>query len=315
MYVAMIYTTTMNPRNSPDSTSVPAVFIGRALQAIGSTTTFIVGYATLRDMIDAENIGKTLGLLNSFQSAGALSGPAMAGVLLELTGYWITWGTVFLVILSNLIMRLAMIEKPQRRPRCVDVGPRERGVSTSQTPGPPTVPEVVDSNSTLLSGTSPQSYGSTGGKDRNLNRKSITTASFYKVIMSQPRVIIGLGSYMAHGSLISSYSTTIPTHVKRAFGWGSLSTGLLFATLQVPNLVLSPIYGWIRDRVGTRLPVTLGFQLLALLLWLLGAADQGQYPWAVSEDNAKTTYAIAVIGIGCFQPLLSGVGTIEITRE
>jgi MFS family permease len=294
---------------------VPAVFIGRALQAIGSTTTFIVGYATLRDTIDAENIGKSLGLLNSFQSAGALSGPAMAGILLELAGYWVTWGTVLLVILLNLIMRFAMIEKSQRGPRRVDIGPRHRGISTSQTPEPPTVPEVGNSNSTLLSGAPAQSYGSTGGSDGNLNRKSISAASFYKVTLIQPRVIVGLGSYIAHGSLVSSYSTTIPTHVKGAFGWGSLSIGILFATLQVPNLVLSPIYGWIRDRVGTRLPVTLGFQLLALLIWLLGAADQGQYPWAVSEDSAKTTYAIAVFGIGCFQPLLSGVGTIEITRE
>jgi hypothetical protein len=238
----------------------------------------------------------------------------MAGILLELTGYWVTWGTVFLVILLNLTMRLAMIEKLQRGPRCVDVGPREPGVSTSQTPEPPTAHAAVNSNSALLSGTPAQSYGSTNGRDGNLNGKSISATSFYKITMSQPRVIVGLGSYMAHGSLISSYSTTIPTHVKGAFGWGSLSTGLLFATLQVPNLVLSPIYGWIRDRVGTRLPVTLGFQLLALLVWLLGAADQEQYPWAVSKDSAKTTYAIAVIGIGCFQPLLNGAGTIEITR-
>jgi MFS family permease len=132
---------------------VPAVFIGQALQAISSTTTFIIGYVTLRNTINAENIGKTLGLLNSFQSARALSGPAIAGILLELTRYWVTWGTVFLVILLNLTMRLAMIEKLQRGPRCVDVGPREPGVSTSQTPEPPTAHAAVNSNSALLSGT------------------------------------------------------------------------------------------------------------------------------------------------------------------
>lgn len=84
--------------------AVPGVFIGRLLQAVGSTTAWIVGFATLRDTIELKDIGKTFGLVNSFVGAGSRSGPAVAGILLKLIGYLGTWGVVLLVILLDIVM-------------------------------------------------------------------------------------------------------------------------------------------------------------------------------------------------------------------
>ncbi|KAL3480961.1 major facilitator superfamily domain-containing protein [Aspergillus californicus] len=177
------------------ATKLPAVYMGRALQAVGSTATFIVGYATLRDCIEGANIGKTLGLANSFQSAGSLSGPAIAGIFFELAGYWASWGAVLLVILLNIVMRLVMVEKPRKKPRCADVGTRDRSVSSSATTTPPAVREVLMDDDTLLPSTSVRSYGSTVGKDTSLKQQNISMMSFYKVLLSQPRVVVGLVSY------------------------------------------------------------------------------------------------------------------------
>lgn len=118
-----------------------------------------------------------------------------------------------------------------------------------------------------------------------------------------------------YSAMIASYSTTIPVHVQDAFDWGSLPTGLLFFGLQGPIIILSPLFGWLRDKVGTRLPASLGFLLLAPLIWLPGAADRRRFPWAASLDAAKHTYIAAVIGIGCVTNLMSSVGTMEITSE
>lgn len=131
-------------------------------------------------------------------------------------------------------------------------------------------------------------------------------------------MIVGLLSYTAYSSLAASYNTTVPMHVRSAFDWGSLPTGLIFAALQAPNILLSPLCGWLRDKMGIRLPTSLGFIVLAPLFWLLGAADQTQFPWGHSKDSkdhAQATYIIAIIAIGCVQNLLTSVGTIEMTCE
>ncbi|KAF3924034.1 hypothetical protein ABW21_db0206472 [Orbilia brochopaga] len=232
------------------------------------------------------------GLVNSCVSIGALSGPATAGVLLELTGYWFTWGTVFAVILLDIGMRVVMLEKPKKL---------ETDTSTSENP---------EEGSALSPDAPVRTYGSV---KQDPTVKEISTLFFYKVMLSQPRVLVGLSCSVVFSSMLASYGTTVPTHVKFAFGWGSLPAGLLFAAIEGPTIVMSPFFGWLRDRVGTGRPAGTGFILLAPLVWLLGAADQKQFPWAVTEDSAKHTYIAAAVGIGLVTNLMAGVGTVEIT--
>jgi MFS family permease len=226
-----------------------------------------MGFATLRESIDAKNIGKTVGLVSSFVSAGSLSGPALAGVLFDLAGYSVTWGFLLFIIMSNIIMRLVMIEKPRKgAERCGAPGDPTQQLRTEQE-------GVNDTTTSLLSSTPTQSYSSTWYRGNNVNKESVSILSFYKIVLSQRRVIVSLGCYITHSSLLASYSTTIPTHVKRTFGWGSLPAGLVLTAQQAPNILLGPISGLVRDKVGTRFPTGIGFLLLAPLLWLLGAAD------------------------------------------
>ncbi|KAJ5937810.1 hypothetical protein N7454_004152 [Penicillium verhagenii] len=250
------------------SRNLAGMFIGRILQAIGGTAAWIVGFATLRDSIDSKHIGKTFGIVRSCVSLGALAGPAVSGVLLELTGYWITWGSILLILAIDVVMRLLMVEKRSQAPKSNTVD-NENGEESHD-------PESGDETSPLLSDNVEQSSDSRlddGRKDTN-----VQVESFFRVICLQPRVITALLCSVVYTAILASYSTTIPLHVKDAFGWGSLQTGLLFMGLEGPIILASPLYGWLRDRVGTRLPATLGFGLLAPLLWLVGAADQKGIP-------------------------------------
>ncbi|KAH8205722.1 hypothetical protein TruAng_000216 [Truncatella angustata] len=290
------------------ATQLSGVFIGRFLQAIGGTSAWIIGFATLRDTIEAKDMGKAFGLVSGFSSAGAMSGPAIAGLLLSLAGYWATWGAALLVLLLDIAMRLAMLERPKKASKASvqEAICEERNEPTSQ-------PAGANEETGLLSDVHTQQY-STAVPRENLTKNDVmSTKSFYRVILGRPRVIVGLMCYMVYSSLHASYNTTIPTHVRSAFGWESLQTGLLFSALQGPTLILSPACGWLRDKVGTRLPTGVGFLLLAPLLWLLGAADQTRYPWAVSGEYAEVTYALTIVAIGCAQNLIASVGSIEIT--
>ncbi|KAF2212211.1 hypothetical protein CERZMDRAFT_59132 [Cercospora zeae-maydis SCOH1-5] len=265
------------------STQLWGVYVGRTLQSFGGTAAWIVGLATLRDSIDGKYMGRAFGFVHSCVSLGGLSGPAIAGVLLDLAGYWISWGAALLVIFIDIVMRLVMIEQK-----------KEPGHNTS-----------TDEYSTLL----PQSPDD----DEEEDEDAMSNAQFYKTMLGHGRVLVALSCTTVYSSMIASYSTTIPIHIKEAFGWGSLQAGLLFVGLQGPIIILSPVFGHLRDKVGTRAPATAGFLLLAPIIWLLGAAAETTFPWADTLQHSKATYITAVIGIGCVTNLMSGVGTIELT--
>ncbi|EGX52841.1 hypothetical protein AOL_s00007g177 [Orbilia oligospora ATCC 24927] len=281
------------------STKLWGVFLGRIIQGVGGTAAWIVGFATLRDSIHGSNMGKAAGLIQGFVSLGALSGPAVAGLLLELTGYWITWGSALLLLVVDIVMRLLMIE--------------QRKVKTNPSSPQEPAPEETNENSALIPGASTQSYDSVKNNEPPAQSSKISTLSFYKIIFSQRRVLTALLCSITYSTMLASFSTTIPTHVKFSFGWGSLPTGLLFVGLEGPTIIAGPLCGWFRDKVGTKAPATIGYLSLAPLLWLLGAADQQQFPWAKDEQSAKATYIATVITIGFITNLLSSVGTMELT--
>ena len=65
-------------------------------------------------------MGKTFGLVNSFVCTGALTGPAVAGFLLQLTGYWPTWSVVLVILALDITMRPVMIENSKNNVNSTD---------------------------------------------------------------------------------------------------------------------------------------------------------------------------------------------------
>jgi MFS family permease len=248
-------------------------------------------------------MGKAFGVVYSFVSLGGLSGPAAAGILLEIAGYWATWIVSLLVISTDIVMRLLMLEQPTKSKTETGVD-RPHGESDT----------TPDDSSPLLPEDGRQSYDTIISKP--VGRKTgVSVLTFYKLMLGRKRVLVALACNTMYSAMIASYSTTIPVHVMAVFGWGSLPTGLLFVGLQGPIILFGPLFGWLRDKVGTRLPAGSGFLLLAPLIWLLGAAAEPRFPWAHTSSSAKHTYIGAIIGIGCVTNLMSGVGAIEITSE
>ena len=56
-------------------------------------------------------MGQTMGLVTIAISVGTSAGTMLAGILLELIGYWPTWCTAFALIAVDAVMRLLIIEK------------------------------------------------------------------------------------------------------------------------------------------------------------------------------------------------------------
>ncbi|CAG8228976.1 hypothetical protein PENNAL_c0007G01893 [Penicillium nalgiovense] len=269
------------------------LFIGRFFQCIVSNALFIVSMATMAENIGSEHMGKIAGLSSTLTAAGTCSGPVIAGFLFGIGGYWTAWGGATLFLVVDIIMRLIMIEKPQKR----RTTRRSRNGSLCEEDRPSSEAEPL-----------------LDGGDRSSTTEEIGGWRFYVCLFRQPRFTAGIVCYFVFALFIASFESTIATHVRSAFGWGVFPVGLLFASIQGPGIILDPLVGLLKDRVGSRVPTTIGFIFVAPFLWVLGAAGDERFPWATLGSRGKIIYAVCTTLIGCFMCLLMGVGTMEATE-
>ncbi|THD00296.1 hypothetical protein EYZ11_000189 [Aspergillus tanneri] len=255
--------------------SLAVALVGSIVLALATSR-----YATIADNVQPEHLGKTYGIVSVVVGAGTSGGPIVAGVLFELGGYWTAWSSAFAILLLDIICRVLMVEKPRAHPGSHD-GDSE--------------------NAPLLSNTCD-----------NSEVEEKTGLQFYTYMFRHRKFVCGVVSYLMFGILTTSFDTTLPLHVRDVFHWGSMLSGMMFLAFQGPGIVLSPLCGWLKDRVGTRWPTTVGFISVAPVLWLLGTPGDERFPW-VNQDRGQIVYTLAMTGAGILTCLLNGAGTIEAT--
>lgn len=268
-----------------------SLFAGRLVQSVASTSLWVVGFATLADHVPANDVGKIYGFVTVAIAVGTSAGPLVAGVLFDLGGYWVAWSSVLFIVIVDVVMRCLMIEN------------RERDRPARTKPD-----EEESERESLLSPSTDSDEEPSLGTEK-------TGIQFYWCLLSNGRFLGGIVSYFCFAILTTSFDATLPLHVRDTFQWGSMPSGLLFAVLQGPGVFLSVPIGWLKDRVGTRHPTTIGFALLVPLLWTIGIPGDERFPWASAGKVGPTMYSAAVCGAGVVICLLNGVGMMEATRK
>ncbi|KGO55105.1 Tetracycline resistance protein, TetA/multidrug resistance protein MdtG [Penicillium expansum] len=270
--------------------SIPILFLGRALQAVASSAVWIIGYATIADTANQGNLGTTMGIAMSFVHLGVVGGPAISGVLLEVAGYWITWMVPLLILVIDLVARLLMIESPSTSFSQSDIKSSKIG-------------DTVDSTETtgLLPPQGDPQYPPT------------TASGFWRIILCDARVLTVLLIQVLNIAVAACFNATIPLHVQKTFGWGPSKIGFLFSCLVLPTLLIGPLAGWIRDRVGIRYPAAISLVLQAAVLVLLGIAGNEQISWASAQKYGGTLYIASIMAMGALRPFIAGLGPVELT--
>lgn len=133
------------------------------------------------------------------------------------------------------------------------------------------------------------------------------------MMLRNRRVVTALIADILFIMTIASFDTTIPIHIKKVFHWKTLQAGLLFLLLQLPSMILVVPAGWVKDKIGMRLPVTIGFILLAPSLWLLGVPGDNGFKWADGQAG-QNIYIGALLAIGVCRTLVLGFGGVEVMR-
>ena len=278
--------------------SIPIFFLGRAMQAVNSSVSWVVGLATLADRVDEEDIGKVMGIVMSLQTAGPILGPMVSGFLFDAVGYWPTWTAPLVMLLVDFIARWLMVEV--RLQKSVTMSSSDDQAETE--------------TSALVSGVDTQYQSIENEHSENVGDRAGPFA-FYLDILSDGRALTSICISSISMIFISSLDTTLPLHVQDVFGWGPSTSGLIFFCYSASSLVLTPVSGWLYDRVGPKHPLTVSLLAQVLSTWFLGVPRSDHIPWADSTTAAAAIFISAIVGVGGTSPFLSGIGILGLTSE
>jgi MFS family permease len=272
--------------------SIQILLLGRVMQALAGSAVWIIGYATIADTADQGNLGTIMGIVISFVNLGVIGGPAVSGLLLEVAGYWITCMAGLLILAIDLVARLLMIEPPRKSSSL-----KTKSTETAGTTG---TTDLTETTGLLHSHDGP---------------KNTPTGGFWRIMLCDARILTVLLIQVLNVAVGSCFNATIPLHVQETFGWGPSNTGFLFSCLVLPSLLVGPMAGWIRDRVGIRSPAAISFVLQAATLVLLGIAGNERIPWAGAQKHGGALYIASIVAISVFRPFVTGLGPTELTGK
>ncbi|KAJ6101826.1 hypothetical protein N7486_004253 [Penicillium sp. IBT 16267x] len=282
-----------------DKTTVMLLFSGRFVQAVANASVGVLGLSSLSRKVPLEEFNKINDIITISLAVGTTAAPLIAGVLLQLAGYWGAWNCAIIASVIGIGLQSLMVDTPQ-----------PNGISkVIPTDGCPSEAPAIDEESPLL----PTAVTENAAELQGLLSGKIDM-DLYCCLFTNARYVGGIVSSICYAVVSSSFSTTLPLHVRHVFQWGSLPTGLLFTAIQGPNAVLGVPVAWLKKRIGTRHPTTIGFAFLAIMLWMMGIPGNEEFSWVNSEDREILLYVGSVMGAGISMSLLNGVGMIEATN-
>lgn len=235
--------------------SVAILALARFLQGTSGGIVWTIGIAIIKDSVDQENLGKTMGTVFSFVSVAGLFSPILGGVIYAKAGYGGVFGLGIGLVAIDFVLRFLMIEKK---------------VATHYECGQDTA-HGSESNSEDTEETPLLPNGSKFLEQYRLSepRNKITRALPILLLFSDPGFLTAIWIAFMQALLLGAFDSTVPLVASRNFGFDSLKAGLLFIPLGGADFLLGPIFGWGVDRFGTRPLAITGFTWLVPALVLL----------------------------------------------
>ncbi len=315
--------------------SLPVLIAMRVLQGLSGALVFPNATGLIRELIPERRRAKAYGLFGSVIGVSAAVGPPIGGGLTSLLG----WRWIFFVNVPVTLVAAFLLVRVVRAPRPAPAAPFPETASSaaaaSRPPGRPTFDVAgAVALAVLLGGASALALegGRIGGAPVIAPVAAAIAVLFALFLLREsrhpdpifdPRLFRNRGFAAAAAGVsfgnLALYTTLLATPLlfERTTGWSDGQIGLALAVLSAPTALLAPLGGTLADRLGRRLPATLGQAIVAvglvpLALWpatspgvvltclavagvgggLTGAAQQAAAVEAVSADKAGVASGI-----------------------
>ena len=266
----------------------------RLVQAAGAVMLQANSYALIRDVLPPARLGTGLGIQGAAQAVGLSVGPALGGILTGLGG----WRLIFLVNIPFGLVGLAL--GWFLLPRSTHHDPQSRidpygtlllaaipaallaALSFAAEAGTPawTEPSLFAVTGVLLVGAI--------ARQRRLPG-SMIDAALIRVAAFDAGIIAALLSYVIlFGCLVA-----VPFYLVKERHFGPTAAGFELTALPLALAIVAPFGGWIRDRIGPRVPTGVGMAVVAAGMGLLTAS-------ATRADLTVLSLAVTGAGMGLF---------------
>jgi EmrB/QacA subfamily drug resistance transporter len=271
--------------------SIGALIGFRALQGVGGAMLMAMGPAIVARTFGPGERGRALGLNAISVSIGLTLGPALGGLLTELA----TWRAIFLVNLPIGLIAIAWAARvlPSDRP-----GRRESF----------DVPGAVLASACLLAlllglnqggawgWTSPATFGllflAAGLGIAFLVVERRTAVPMMDLRLFGIRAFsAGLASVFVVFAALFTATFLLPFLLQEGSGFSPLEAGLLLTPIPIAAALVAPFSGSLSDRIGSRLPASVGVALLAVGMLSLTTLPPGFEP-------LELTWRLVLIGVG-----------------
>lgn len=271
--------------------SLALLLVLRAVQAIGAGMALSVSSAMLRQIYPANRLGTGLGVNSVIVASSAALAPTVGGYIV---GH-LLWQYVFVAAAPLAIVSLLLgqaLPEPVARARKTD------WISSAWSAF--TMLLIIGGLQIGTHGNAPLgiALGVAGvfSVIGLIRRERVNTAPVLPVdLMAKPVIglsaLAGMASFIAAGSLMLS----LPFRLEVGMGYDPQTVGLLLLPFPLTMLVVSPLAGWMSDRVAaTKLGVTgMSIAIVGLLLLAFMPDDPG-------KTGIALRLAFTAVGFGLF---------------
>jgi EmrB/QacA subfamily drug resistance transporter len=260
------------------SQNITQLILFRLFQGMGASMTQSQARALAMDAVPKESSGKAQGYMTTAFHSGVLIGPSAGGLIIDT----IHWRAVFFLLVpiaaAGFVLTLINREKGNH--------PKRKSSETSQ-------PTIDYLGAVLLVGATVAfiavvDYRIMEAVGRGMQVGLIAAFVLFFIAFlyrefSTPSPILDLSLFRIRMFSLSSLSLllvgvaqvmigfVLPFYLQDILLLSPSFIGFLFVTAPVFTVTLSPIVGWVTDKVGPRLPATVGISFLA------GAAFLGAF--------------------------------------
>jgi EmrB/QacA subfamily drug resistance transporter len=283
------------------SQTATQLIIIRGFQAVGAAMTMANGFALTATVFPAQKRGKAMGIVNAVAAIGVTSGPALGGLLLTAFGWRaifylnIPLGTI-VVLMATLILREELVSTP-----------KEQLEKHFDIPGALLLGVGITS---LLVGLS---FGQEGNWSSPWVRLALLVAFVSFIAFPQlelrrqtplvdlrllkNRLFMGgniarLMSFMS----ISAFTLLMPFYLQLVLGYRPLKAGLLMTPATLAIAFVSPVSGWLANKVSPRILCSAGLAISSLAFFWLSTLSLG-----ASYIDVLSPLILLGLGQGMFQ--------------
>ena len=308
MYLFGLLTFTLGSALCGFSPTIYFLIGSRVVQGLGASAMMAIGPAIMTTAFSERNRGQALGIVGSVVSAGFLTGPLLGGFLVEHLG----WRSIFFINLPigaiGTILSLKILEKTERKGDVrVDIW------------GAFLLFILVTS---LLLFLNQLSQGSTPLLWGWFLLSLFCFSLFIAVELRSPSPLVDLRLFKRRlftsslgASLLSFWMNgahifVMPFFLQNVLGLSPSRVGMLIFPVALTVMVMAPLGGRISDRVGVRVPATIGLGLISVTIFSFTFIKG-----SVSDYPILLRQIIMGIGIGIFNPANNSAIIGSLPRE